>query len=178
VQSQKNANTLTKNNLIKFLKTSHFKLIMNAKAEEEFNKAETAYNLAENLLKEEKYPECVDQFQKTVEHALKSLLILYNIKYPPNHGITNFLPEIIEKIPESDPNHLFYSETVLPPFIAISTILLSIRNLANYSYQTKGQNKSIPASQIFNEGIAQSVSILFDSNYGLLRAWITDLLYQ
>ena len=151
---------------------------MNTEAEEEFNKAETAHDLAENLLKEGKYSECVDQFQKTVEYALKSLLILYNIKYPPDHRITNFLPKIIEKISESDPNHIFYSETVLPPFIAISTILLSIRNLANYSYHTRGQDKSIPASQIFNEGIAQSVSILFDYNYGLLKGWITALLYQ
>ncbi|MBI2653311.1 HEPN domain-containing protein [Candidatus Woesearchaeota archaeon] len=137
-----------------------------------FDAAESSYSEAKSLLEREKYPECVDKFHDTLEFAIKSLLILYNISYKKDHDVGGYLPLIIEKLKPDDPNFELYSKIVLPPFVAIHSALAKIRNFSRYGY------KGIPAKNIFNDGIAKAISIMIESNYPILKIWIIDLLYK
>ena len=145
---------------------------MNEEAKNLFDTAESSYEEAKSLLEREKYAECVDKFHDTVEFALKSLSLLYGISYQEKHDITNNIPLIIKRLKTDDPNFELYSKIVLPPFVAIHTVLAKIRNSVRYGY------KDIPAKDIINDGVAKSISVMIESNYPLLQSWIIDLLYK
>lgn len=133
-------------------------------------RTEESYKKGKDLLNKKEYSNAIDKYHDTVENALKTLLNLYGINYPPNHDILNFIPKIIEKIPKEDPNFYLYSEQILPPFIAIHNILKNIRNMVRYGFN------GISSKRIFNEGLAKSISLMLETNYPLLKGWIIELM--
>lgn len=146
--------------------------MLNNEAKNCFDRAEKSYEEAKKLVDEAKYSEAVDKFHDVIENALKTLLNLYNIPYKPIHDVVDLLPSIVEKIPKNDPNFYVYSETILPPFIAIHKMLKEIRNMARYGY------RGVSSDKIFNEELTKSIQTMIETNYPLLKSWIIDLLYK
>lgn len=145
---------------------------INKEAQNLYNNAQESYEEAKRLLKELKFADSVDKFHDTIENALKSLLTLYDTKYKPTHDVSNYLYHIKDKMDKTEPNYIYYCEIVLPPFIVIHKVLLAMRNFARYS---KGD---ISTKNFINDGIAQSINVMVETNYPMLISWITEMLYS
>ena len=120
-----------------------------------FEKANDSLSNTRRTLKEVKYSECVENAQKTVEYALKSILTLFEIDYPKDnrgHEVSHLIPEIIEKLPKDHANFSLWKDSMLPPIIAMSRALSIWGPLSRYDDKKTGMT----TKNMFTKDLAEA----------------------
>ena len=135
-------------------------------------RSEKNYKNAKILLKEGKYSQSLDQLHDAIENILKSILSYYDVKYPPRHNVSRFIPEVIHKIPENEASSYIYREVTLPSLFIIHNILCSIRNYVRYGY------KDIPSEKMFNKDITNLLHDLVDIYFPLIKGFVIEFSFK